>query len=633
VLTRFTTAPALFLCTALVSPGALAQTVNSGADVIDEVIVVGRRTVNSSLATQGSALSPDFDYSMAHDGSFADILDQTPGVSLNGQGGQFQTYSLRGYSRGRIRTEIDGMAILTDRRAGNSIAFLPSVFVERTNVYLGSAASLYGSGAMGGVVSVDTRLPKQHVLSVGLGSSGAFRELSAAVALNDEIGLIASHTERNNSKAPNGESLAERYERSAALLKSRRAIGDKASLEYTLIASHGAHIGKSSGLYPETQQASYPADNHRLANVSLSSGDLWAWRAYWHQQRWSTDTLRSDRQNFSQYEADTLGSLVYRSHNWLGGRGKSGLEYLARQNVDTVEQELSSTGEVSFDTNVLAGHSNSTGAFIEQAWSMSAVDLTLGARADLNELNGRNQDRSFTTNSLSASLAWALSETTQTNITLGNAFRHPTLSELYFSGDTPRGQLLGNPDLAQEKSRSLTWSIDHDSTRFRVNASVYFHEIDQFIERYRIDETRRSYRNLAKGELWGFDGGWLFEPNDRLAHRLSTQWQQGQGPNGAPLADLNLPEIRYSGSYRLNKLAFIWVIAHRLTRNSAGPDELPVSNATRLQLGVSFQQGKWHFNLSAINASNELMRRSADEDAPWAMERNLVVTAEWRPGT
>jgi hypothetical protein len=83
----------------------------------------------------------------------------------------------------------------------------------------------------------------------------------------------------------------------------------------------------------------------------------------------------------------------------------------------------------------------------------------------------------------------------------------------------------------------------------------------------------------------------------------------------------------------LNKLAFIWVIAHRLTRNSAGPDELPVSNATRLQLGVSFQQGKWHFNLSAINASNELMRRSADEDAPWAMERNLVVTAEWRPGT
>ena len=632
MLTRFIPALALLLCTPVLSSSTLAQTGKTDAEVIDEVVIIGRRVADSSLATQGSALSPDFDYSLAHDGSLADILEQTPGVALNGQGGQFQTYSLRGYSRGRIRTEIDGIAILTDRRAGNSIAFLPSVFVEKTNVYLGSAASLYGSGAMGGVVSIKTRLPQQDALSIGFGNSGAFRDLSAAMALGDSTGLAISHTERNNANAPNGESLAEHYERSAVLLKSRRAIGDKLKLDSTVIASDGSNIAKSSRLFPEIQRATYPTDNHRLVNVGLSNSDLWVWQAYWHQQRWSTDTIRSDRQNISRYEADTLGSLLYRSHNWLGGRGKSGLEYLARQNVDTVEQELSTAGAVSFDSKVLAGHSSSTGAFIEQAWSVSSVDLTLGARADTNKLRGGNQERSFTTNSLSASLAWALSQTTQTNITLGNAFRHPTLSELYFAGDTPRGQLLGNPDLAQEKSRSLTWSVDHDSTRFRVNASVYYHEIDQFIERHRIDETRRSYRNLAKGELWGVDGGLLFEPNDRLAHRVSAQWQRGQGPNGETLADLNLPEIRYSGSYSLNRLAFRWLIAHRLSRKSTGPDELPVTEATKFQLGVSYLRGDWRFDLSANNVGNQLMRRSADEDAPWNMERNLVVTAEWRPG-
>ena len=631
MLNRFISALALFLCTPLLSPSTLAQTDNTNVDVIDEVIIVGRRVVDSSLATQSSALSTDFDYSVSHDGSFADIVEQTPGVSLNGQGGHFQTYSLRGYSRGRIRTEIDGIAILTDRRAGNSIAFLPSVFVERTNVYLGSAASLYGSGAMGGVVSIETRLPQQDSVSIGMGSSGAFRDLSAAIALGDSTGLVISHTERNNSKAPNGESLAERYDRSAMLLKSRQAIADELRLESTFIASDGNNIAKSSRLYPETQRASYPTDDHRLVNISLSNSDLWAWQAYWHQQHWSTNTLRSDRQNISHYEADTLGSLLYRSHNWLGGRGKSGLEYLARQNVDTVEQELSAAGEVRFENKVLTGHSNSSGAFIEQVWSLSAVDLSLGARADMNQLRGRIQDRSFTTNSLSASLAWTLSEATQSHITLGNAFRHPTLSELYFAGDTPRGQLLGNPDLAQEKSRSITWRVDHESTRFRANASVYFHEIDRFIERYRIDETRRSYRNLAKGELWGFDAGLLFELNDSLAHRFSAQWQRGQGPNGDPLADLNIPEIRYSGSYRLNSLAFRWLIAHRLSRTSAGPDELPVAEATRLQFGVSYQRGNWRFDVSANNASNELMRRSADEDAPWGMERNLLLTAEWRP--
>ena len=192
---------------------------------------------------------------------------------------------------------------------------------------------------------------------------------------------------------------------------------------------------------------------------------------------------------------------------------------------------------------------------------------------------------------------------------------------------------MGNPDLAQEKSRSITWSVDHDSTPFRVNASAYFHEIDQFIERYRIDDTRRSYRNLAKGELWGVDGGLVFEPSDRLAHRFSAQWQRGQGPNGETLADLNLPEIRYSGGYRLNRLAFRWLIAHRLSRKSAGPDELPLNEATKLQFGVSYQRGNWRFDVSANNVSNELMRRSADADAPWGMERNLVLTAEWRPST
>ena len=99
----------------------------------------------------------------------------------------------------------------------------------------------------------------------------------------------------------------------------------------------------------------------------------------------------------------------------------------------------------------------------------------------------------------------------------------------------------------------------------------------------------------------------LFEPNDRLAHRVSAQWQRGQGPNGETLADLNLPEIRYSGSYSLNRLAFRWLIAHRLSRKSTGPDELPVTEATKFQLGVSYLRGDWRFDLSA-NKTNTYER-------------------------
>ena len=61
-----------------------------------------------------------------------------------------------------------------------------------------------------------------------IGKLGA-RDLSAVMAPGDSAKLVL-HSERNNSNAPNGEPLAERYERSA-YLKNRRAIGDKLKLD------------------------------------------------------------------------------------------------------------------------------------------------------------------------------------------------------------------------------------------------------------------------------------------------------------------------------------------------------------------------------------------------------------------
>ena len=113
------------------------------------MVVIGRYAAADANLSQGLGDIPAFNYSNAHAGSFADIVSTSPGVSLNAQGGQFQTYSLRGYSRSRVRTEIDGVAILTDRRAGNSISFLPSSFIDQTVVYPRSGRKLVWLGSHG----------------------------------------------------------------------------------------------------------------------------------------------------------------------------------------------------------------------------------------------------------------------------------------------------------------------------------------------------------------------------------------------------------------------------------------------------------------------------------------------------
>ena len=73
-----------------------------------------------------------------------DVLLQSPSISLNGQGGQIQSISLRGYSRWRIQTLLDGVPIVSDRRAGSSIGFIPPSFVSSVSVLPGAASTYFG---------------------------------------------------------------------------------------------------------------------------------------------------------------------------------------------------------------------------------------------------------------------------------------------------------------------------------------------------------------------------------------------------------------------------------------------------------------------------------------------------------
>ena len=76
-------------------------------------------SVNDNLTADNAYI--ELNEYMTSQSSLADILNQSPGLSLTGQGGLFQSYNIRGFSRARIKTEVNGIPIITDRRAGNSL--------------------------------------------------------------------------------------------------------------------------------------------------------------------------------------------------------------------------------------------------------------------------------------------------------------------------------------------------------------------------------------------------------------------------------------------------------------------------------------------------------------------------------
>ncbi len=60
-------------------------------------------------------------------GHVNDSLLRSPIISLNGQGGLLQNVSVRGFSRWRVQTLLDGVPIISDRRAGSSYGFFPLI--------------------------------------------------------------------------------------------------------------------------------------------------------------------------------------------------------------------------------------------------------------------------------------------------------------------------------------------------------------------------------------------------------------------------------------------------------------------------------------------------------------------------
>lgn len=88
--------------------------------------------------------------------SAADMLRKVPGITVSGTGRtNGQDVSMRGYDRRGVLMLVDGVRQGTDTGHLNS-TFLDPALIKRIEVVRGPSALLYGSGALGGVISYET---------------------------------------------------------------------------------------------------------------------------------------------------------------------------------------------------------------------------------------------------------------------------------------------------------------------------------------------------------------------------------------------------------------------------------------------------------------------------------------------
>ncbi|QUJ67046.1 TonB-dependent receptor plug domain-containing protein [Photobacterium sp. GJ3] len=172
---------ALSSTTGLMSFHSLAAQ-QSDAKTMETVVVTATRIEQPLSETNGSvAVITSDDIEREGSTELYDVLSHEPGVSVSGGAGRPQNITIRGMSGNRIAVIKDGVKVADGYGASdlNDVAGHNSFdlgSVKQIEVVKGADSSLYGSGAIGGVVVLTSKTPSDY-----LGSDDHYIDLAGDI--------------------------------------------------------------------------------------------------------------------------------------------------------------------------------------------------------------------------------------------------------------------------------------------------------------------------------------------------------------------------------------------------------------------------------------------------------------------
>jgi vitamin B12 transporter len=159
-----TLAAILAACTALTAAPARAQTAPSPAPSASPIPDIGRvSTADRRDEPLRDVVKTTFVVTKAEmirrgDRTVADALARVPGLNVqrNGPAGTLSDLTLDGFRTNQVLLLIDGRPAGGEQIAFPIVDTMPTAGVERIEVVEGGGATLYGTGALGGVINVIT---------------------------------------------------------------------------------------------------------------------------------------------------------------------------------------------------------------------------------------------------------------------------------------------------------------------------------------------------------------------------------------------------------------------------------------------------------------------------------------------
>jgi iron complex outermembrane receptor protein len=600
-------------------------------EVYEEIAVTANRGEESfaPVTVASSVIEPDD--SPAPPATLTEMIAEVPAVAENGQGGIFQSYSIRGVSRQRVLTMVSGMRIVGERRAGVSASFVDPRLMSSVDVLRGPSSTFYGSGALGGVVQLFPRRFAAPAVELGYQSQGD--EFNGLVGWGDDrwtLGL--AHRQADDSETPNGDRLNSGFTQTSTVVQ-RDWESNRFRYQILGVGSLADDIGKANTDFPE-RTTTYPQERHLLLRFAMHSASNWSLEAWMHPNDLETRVVEEESRSDLANEAFDLG------FNWqkrvIFGAAKTarfGFDYFGRRDVEALENTLDlDAGETTTQATLRNGEEDELGIYGAFEWNWGPAMVLAGGRAAWQQQSNADlpsSDEAAVTGF--AGLVVPLGGGFEVVANLGSGLRFPSLSERFFSGVTGRGQVEGNPGLDPERSLNLDAGLRWYGAKLFVSAYVFRNEIDDYIERIEIEPNLLTFVNLTSGTIEGFELEGLYQIDQHWSLGFGGHLLDGEDDDRRPLADVPADRFFVSGSWNRGRWSSSLRWEERREKTDFGSGEKPIPGASLLSaaLEVGLQNGL-ALTLSGRNLLDEEYFNAADRKTPISPGTSVGIGLRWR---
>ncbi len=420
--------------------------------------------------------------------SVADVLKKMPGFAINnaGSGADIHTGTYyRGASIDQSVFLINGRSINTNintYHGATDLNSIPVEAIERVELYSGTASSLYGSSAFGGVVNIITKEGYGKPKLTGSAEFGSLNLNNQQVTYGGSTNKVKYNFsfERffidNRYPVPVG----------AANRDSQGYLFNADTATSTYFGSVGIDLDPKNSLNLDVTTLSsrrgliyfgFPLQKDRLDHDALNIGLSWKTRLGKGENSNLTTTLGYNRDYFSTY--GPTGATFYRTgvldtqqfkaridHEWKLGQNNQLRWGIDLKNTDLIGDVLSTNPALipkneKEDRSVL-----NTALFAVNTWKISdAFQADLGVRQNFDSQFGSYFNPSF-------GLRYAVNPAIAVRGSWAGAQRNPGLDQLYVFDTVHNWN--PNPDLKPETGSTWTAGIDVILSRNLLGQFTYF---------------------------------------------------------------------------------------------------------------------------------------------------------------